>query len=360
MSAAPADEPEQCSRVGFSSVTTGTVGFADRDVAPMAGRYALACAARFGRSRKRMGGRNSMDHLTSGHDGPEEGTPRAGPPDADEPAVSQPPATDLAETAAYPAGADGDAAHGTAPIETSGTVATEVVETPPVKIAAAPGPAGPRRVGSRLGVVVGVLGILAIGGVTAFGYSLNQDLTSTRATLATTETNLGSTRTTLDQTSGRLDETTADLSAATEERTALDDTIEELSAEVASQTECVTLQGADLDELARISGLQNDNFNRTSETSTWAKAADRRVKAVHDALDAYYQAYSKAFDGALSSARAWAQKGKDAEAVIAAQAKQQAAELALIDRSAAEIQAALDALEKRLTSTEATCREVAP
>jgi Tfp pilus assembly protein PilO len=150
------------------------------------------------------------------------------------------------------------------------------------------------------------------------------------------------------------------LAAATAERTALDETITELSAEVASQTACLAFQTSDLTELTRIAELQTANFNRSAEGSTWAKAEAAREKAIKDALDAYYQAYSKAFDGAISSARAWAAKGKDAEAAIAAQAKQQAAELALIDRSAAEIEAALDALEKQLASTQTSCTEVAP
>ena len=98
------------------------------------------------------------------------------------------------------------------------------------------------------------------------------------------------------------------------------------------------LQTSALEELGVISELQTDNFNRTTEGSTWAKAEDKRNKAVGDALNAYYQAYSKAFDRNLSSARAWAAKGKEAVAVVAVQAKQQVAEFDLIDRSAAEIE----------------------
>lgn len=291
------------------------------------------------------------------------------PPVTDRAGGASPPGPDLAETAAYDAAALAGAAAAAspdptgpseAPVETSSSVATEPIEAPVVRLAPPPEPAGSRRVGSRLAIVVGALAIVAIGGVAAFGYSLNQDLAATRSTLASTETDLETTTSDLETTTSDLEKTSTELEAATAERADLDATIAELSAEVAGRTECVTLQTAALEELARISDLQTDNFNRTAEDSTWAKSSDKRAKAVSDALDAYYQAYSKAFDGAISSARDWAAKGKAAVGVIATQATQQAAELALIDRSAAEIQAAIDALESHLGRVEASCREVTP
>ena len=203
-----------------------------------------------------------------------------------------------------------------------------------------------------------MLAILAIGGAAALGYSLNQDLTAARATLASTEGDLGTTKTTLTDTSGTLDATTTTLTAAQAERSKLDAEVVQLAAQVASQAECVILQKSALKELGVISDLQTDNFNRTTEGSTWAKAEDKRNKASSDALDAYYQAYSKAFDRNLSSARAWAAKGKEAVAIIAAQAKQQAAEFGLIDQSAATIEIAINKLEEQLKKTESTCEAV--
>ena len=239
-------------------------------------------------------------------------------------------------------------------------VPTEAVETPPVTIAPQPEPPGRRRVGRGLSVVIAVLGVLAIGGVAVLGYSLNQDLTSTRSTLATTEGDLGSTTTTLDKTTADLGATTESLAAAKTERTDLDATVADLGAQVSQQTACVKLQTDALDELGRISDLQTANYNRTTRGSTWDEAEVKRNKAVSAALDAYYQAYSKAFDGNKSSARAWADKGQAAEDVIAAQAKQQLAEFALIDSKAKEIEAAINALAAKLTTAEATCAEVAP
>lgn len=291
------------------------------------------------------------------------------PPVTDAARGAGPPDPDLAETAAYDAaamapGAPAETPDPTrrpdAPVETSSSVATEPIEAPVVRLAPPPEPAGPRRVGSRLAILVGALAIIAIGGVAAFGYSLNQDLAATRSTLASTEADLATTTSTLQTTTSDLGETSNELEAATAERADLDATVAELSAEVAVRTECVTLQTAALEELARISDLQTANFNRTAEDSTWAKSSAKRANAVSDALDAYYQAYSKAFDGAITSARDWAAKGKAAVGVIATQATQQAAELALIDRSAAEIQAAIDALETQLGRIEASCQEVAP
>jgi len=239
-------------------------------------------------------------------------------------------------------------------------VPTEAVETPPVTIAPLPEPPGRRKVGRGLSVIVAVLGVLAIGGVAVLGYSLNQDLTSTRSTLATTEGDLGSTTTTLDKTTADLGATTDSLAAAKTERADLDATVADLGAQVSQQTACVKLQTDALDELGRISDLQTANYNRTTRGSTWDEAEVKRDKAVANGLDAYYQAYSKAFDGNKSAARAWADKGQAAEDVIAAQAKQQLAEFALIDSKAKEIEAAINALAAKLTTAEATCAEVAP
>jgi hypothetical protein len=277
------------------------------------------------------------------------------PPPATPPAAGDaPPATPAAESGAE---ADATQAYAT-PVDTDSTVHTDVVEPPPVHVFVPEEPHGRRRVRGRLSAVLAVLAILALGGVGALGYSLNQDLTAARATLAATEGDLATTKTTLTDTTGTLDATTATLAAAKADRSKLDAEVVHLAAQVASQAECVILQESALKELGVISELQTDNFNRTTEGSTWAKAEEKRNKAVSDALAAYYQAYKKAFDRNLSSARAWAAKGKAAVAVVAVQAKQQAAEFDLIDRSAATIEVAINKLERQLKKTESTCEAV--
>ncbi|HET9520279.1 MAG TPA: hypothetical protein VFO73_04450 [Candidatus Limnocylindrales bacterium] len=243
--------------------------------------------------------------------------------------------------------------------ETDTAVATEAVEVPPVALAV-PGPVGPRRVGGRASLVAGLIGVLAIGGAGAFGYSLNQDLNTTRTTLETTRTDLAAVTADLGTASGSLGSTTTALEAARTDHAALDAKIADLSTEVADQTACVKLQTDALAELGRIERLQTDNFNRTTEGTAWAKADIARGKAIDAALDDYYQAYSKAFSGATATARSWAAKGKDAEAKMAAQEKIQAAEQKVVDANAATIAAALDALEQRLSSAESACAEVAP
>ncbi len=280
-------------------------------------------------------------------------------PDPDiEPPAATPPTADDAPPPAEP-GAEADATQAYAtPVDTDAAVHTEVVEPPPVHVFVPEQPSGRRRVGGRLSAVMAVLAILAIGGAAALGYSLNQDLTATRASLAATEGDLGTTNTTLTDTSGTLDATTTTLTAAKAERSKLDAEVVDLAAQVASQAECVILQKSALKELGVISDLQTDNFNRTTEGSTWAKSEDKRNKAVSDALAAYYQAYSKAFDRNLSSARAWAAKGKEAVGILAVQAKQQVAEFDLIDRSAATIEIAINKLEEQLKKTESTCEAV--
>jgi chromosome segregation ATPase len=244
------------------------------------------------------------------------------------------------------------------PVETDASIETQAVDLPPVTLATPPAPPGPRRLGGRAAILLAVLGVLAIGGVGAFGYSLAQDLTATRATLATTETDLGATKTTLGDTSASLDQTTATLTATASQRTYLDEQVRTLSAQVADQSACLVLQRSALAELSRIEDLQTQNFNRTTEGSTWAKADLARGKAVTAALDDYYQAYSKAFDRALTAARTWAAKGKSAEATIDSQAKKQAAEMVIVDSSAKEIEAAIDALEVALATTETACEKV--
>lgn len=237
-------------------------------------------------------------------------------------------------------------------------VETDLIEAPVVRLAG--DEPGPRRIGRAAVAVVAAVGLLAIGATIAWGALLNQDLAAARATLATTESSLATTSTTLEATTGDLAAASASLATTTAEREALDAKVEGLAAQVAGQTACVARQTAALAELARISDLQTANFNRTAENSTWARAEAKRDRAIDDALDAYYQAYSRAFQGSTAAARASAANGKAAEAAIASQETQQAAELALIDRSAAEISGALDALEQELAATETTCREVAP
>jgi hypothetical protein len=280
---------------------------------------------------------------------PEIETPTATPPTAGD----APPAAPAVEPGAE---ADATQAYAT-PVDTDSAVQTGVVEPPPVHVFVPEEPLG-RRVGGRLSAVLAVLAILAIGGAAALGYSLDQDLTAARAILAATQGDLDTTKTTLTDTTGTLDATTATLAAAKADRSKLDAEVVNLAAQVASQAECVILQESALKELGVISDLQTDNFNRTTEGSTWAKAEEKRNKAVSDALAAYYQAYSKAFDRNLSSARAWAAKGKAAVAVVAVQAKQQAAEFDLIDRSAATIEVAINKLERQLKKTESTCEAV--
>jgi hypothetical protein len=244
-------------------------------------------------------------------------------------------------------------------IETDTSVATEAVDVPPVTLAV-PEPVGPRRVSGRVSLVAGLIGILAIGGGGAFGFSLNQDLNTTRTTLETTRTDLAAVTADLETTSGSLGSTTTALGAARTDHAALDAKIADLSTEVADQTACVKLQTDALAELGRIERLQTDNFNRTTEGTAWEKADIARGKAIDAALDDYYQAYSKAFSGATSTARSWAAKGKDAEAKMAAQEKIQAAEQKIVDENAATIAAALDALEQQLSSAASACAEVAP
>jgi cell division protein FtsB len=245
-------------------------------------------------------------------------------------------------------------------LDTAAAVDTEAVEPPPVQIATVDRPDGPRKVSGRAAAIVVLVAIALIGVAAYLGYSLNQDLGSTRSTLASTQDDLESTDATLDETTADLATTTKSLADATAQRTDLDSQINELSGQVATQTECVTLQKAALLELVRISLLQTENFNRTTEGSSWDKAEKKRAGNITTALDQFYEAYSAAFKGSSGTAKAHSDKGKAAQTKIAEAEAQQVAELKVVDTKAAEIQAAIDALQEQLTTTETTCAGVAP
>ena len=280
---------------------------------------------------------------------------------ASEPAASErPPVADEGAASEIVAVASATDTSPPVPVDTDAAVATEVVEPPPVQVATVDRPAGPRRVKGPAAALVAVIGAVAIGAVTYVGYSLNQDLSSSRTTLATTQGDLGSTRTTIDETTAKVATTKSDLAAATKQQADLDAQVTDLSAQVATQTECVVLQRAALAELVRISELQTQNFNRTAVGSAWDTAEKRRADGITVALDEFYKAYSAAFQGSTGTAKGHADKGKDAQAKIADAEQRLVAELKLVDSKAGEIQTAIDALEAKLKTTEATCAGVAP
>jgi len=287
--------------------------------------------------------------------------PGSADPAASDPSVSEPSsAADEGPTTEVVPAASATDSPPPVPVDTDAAVATEVVEPPPVQIATVDRPAGPRRVKGPVAALVAIIGAVAIGAVAYVGYSLNQDLASTRTTLATTQDDLGSTRTTVDETTAKVATTKRDLATATKQQADLDAQVTDLSAQVATQTECVVLQRAALAELVRISELQTQNFNRTAVGSAWDTAEKRRADGITVALDEFYKAYSAAFQGSTGTAKGHADKGRDAQAKIADAEQRLVAELKLVDSKAGEIQTAIDALETRLKTTEATCAGVAP
>lgn len=207
-------------------------------------------------------------------------------------------------------------------------------------------------------LVAGVAALVVIAATAALGYSLDRDLTAARNGLTTTTTKLGSTTETLATTTTTLGDTSVTLVAASKEREGLETQVTELSAQVEAQIDCAARQSSALDELSRLSNLQTDNFNRTAEKSAWEKADNAREKAITAALDAYYRAYSKAFDGSRSAARVEAEKGAKAVARINAEERKLAAEQKLVDAAAGEIEKALDALEAQLVTLGSTCQAV--
>jgi len=247
-----------------------------------------------------------------------------------------------------------------APVDTETAVATEAVEPPPVQIATVERPAGPRRVGGRKAALVALVGVVAIGAVAYVGYNVNQDLSSTRASLASTQGDLGSTKSTLDDKTATLATTKKDLETAKGQKEDLDSQVADLSAQVATQTKCVTLQRSALAELVVISQLQIANSNRTAKDSSWDTAQKRRGDGITTALDEYYKAYSAAFQGSKGTAKTHADLGKAAQAKIADAEQRLLNELKLVDTKNTEIETAINDLEAQLKTTEASCKEAAP
>jgi chromosome segregation ATPase len=221
-----------------------------------------------------------------------------------------------------------------------------------------PDASGPRRVRRAPVLIAGVVALVAIAATAALGYSLDQDLAVARNRLTTTTATLDTTTGTLATTTTTLGDTTVTLAAATKEREGLDTKVIELSAQVKTQTDCAARQSTAIGELSRLSNLQTDNFNRTASKSKWEKADNAREKAITAALDAYYRAYSRAFEGSRSAARVEADKGATAMARINAEEKKMAAEQKIVDAAAADIEKALDALEAQLVALESTCQAV--
>ncbi|MFL5679018.1 MAG: hypothetical protein ACJ77B_00285, partial [Chloroflexota bacterium] len=164
--------------------------------------------------------------------------------------------------------------------------------------------------------------------------------------------------TSLDSTRASLDSTKASVATVSTDREAQEKEVADLSAQVAAETSCISLQQKALDEVDRISGLQTTNFNRTATKSVWSTAETARGKAIDAALDAYYKAYSNAFEGRTSAARTWVANGKAAEARMTAQLKIASAELKTVDTAAAEIEKAMDDLADLLGETERACAAV--
>jgi chromosome segregation ATPase len=82
-----------------------------------------------------------------------------------------------------------------------------------------------------------------------------------------------------------------------------------LRVQVARQEECIAALRERQVELSHIATLQTENYNRFVSDSVWGKAFAANQKAMSTAIDDYYNAYSRAFNGALSAANTWIDRG---------------------------------------------------
>ena len=212
----------------------------------------------------------------------------------------------------------------------------------------------------RILLLIAVALVLGLIGAGIWALNTNNDLESTRATLASTSGDLDAAKGDLTESTATLDATTADLAAARDAIKKDQAKATSLNFQIERKGACIEAQTANLAEIRRILALERVNFARTGSTSAWGKAHAAEQTAINLAIDDLYKAYSAAFQGSTGTAKGHADKGRDAQAKIADAEQRLVAELKLVDSKAGEIQTAIDALETKLKTTEATCAGVAP
>lgn len=135
-----------------------------------------------------------------------------------------------------------------------------------------------------------------------WAYSLNRDLeeaqselAAARETIAGQSEQLAALRSDIDREVARGDELSADVAG--------------LEARVANQDACIAALEIDASILNDVADMQIELNNLTAIGSVWAAASDEYDALTGTALDAYYEAYSVAFDGNYAAANEWIASG---------------------------------------------------
>src|SRR6185312_15667331 len=124
----------------------------------------------------------------------------------------------------------------------------------------------------RLLLLVAIALVLGLAAAGAWALTTNNDLQSTRATLASTSDDLDGAKSDLTETTADLDTTNADLAAAREAIKKDQSKITTLNFQIDRKGACIEAQTANLAEIRRILALERVNFARTGSTSAWGKA----------------------------------------------------------------------------------------
>jgi len=209
----------------------------------------------------------------------------------------------------------------------------------------------------RILLVIAVALVLGLIGAGVWALNTNNDLESTRATLASTSGDLDGAKSDLTDTTADLDTTNADLAAAREAIKKDQSKITTLNFQIDRKGACIEAQTANLAEIRRILALERVNFARTGSTSAWGKAHAAEQTAINLAIDDLYKAYQNAAARRYSTANSWLDKSNAQIRVSNAQVKNENKQIDLINKSTDETNKANDAFTKTLDETSSTCGE---
>lgn len=217
--------------------------------------------------------------------------------------------------------------------------------------------AGPARRGVDLRIValLAIALLAALGGAAAWAATTNGDLGTTRAAVAAADGRLAMTKGSLADTEARLKTTEEALAT---ERAAIkqaDSRTTALNALVDRKAACIAVQATNVAEIRRILALERANFARTTTGSKWGKAEAARSKAIHNAIQYLYNAYTNALAGRYDTANSWVSKSNAQISVNNSKVRTANREIKAIDAATARINKATDAFFKTLGETAVTC-----
>ena len=207
----------------------------------------------------------------------------------------------------------------------------------------------------RLLLVVAIALVLGLAAAGAWALTTNNDLESTRATLASTSGDLDAAKGDLTESTAALDATTADLAAARDAIKKDQAKATSLNFQIERKGACIAAQAANLAEIRRILALERVDFARTGSTSAWGRAHSAAQKAINLAIDDLDKAYQNAAAGRYGTANTWIDKSNAQIRVSNSQLKKEDKQVDAINKSTDATNGANDAFTKTLDETSSTC-----